>query len=253
MSGGAKHPGGRGSPAKPRYLRHLEPLASGGRARLEAFKLFCTMAACAVALRSREDEYREAVAGWERAELEVLQGAFPLLVAEMEENPHVDLLGPAYEALGSPADRLGRGEFYTPQAVSDLVAELNVEDAGRDWPEERPLSLLEPACGSGGMVLSFVKAMHRRGIPPSRVRVKAWDVSKTACDMAYTNLTLWGVPATVVWGNSLSGEVTRGWRNPLWADPHLGRRSPASGLPRAAPRRDRRREGDDEADEREAS
>lgn len=227
MSGVPRYPGG--SAAKPRYLRHLERLTSSGRDLREAFKLFCTMAACAVALRSREDEYRESVAGWDRGELEVLQAAFPRLVEEMEENPHTDLLGPAYEALGSPADRFWRGEFYTPGGVSDLAAELQF--CGMVWPEDRPLRLVEPACGSGGMVLAFVRAMARRDIPPSRVRVEAWDLSRTACDMAYTNLTLWGVPATVVWGNSLSREVTRRWRNPFWADPQLGRGS----VPRPSP------------------
>lgn len=200
--------------AKPRYLGHLERLASSGRRPLEAFKLFCTMAACEVSLRRREDEYLEAVGGWKREELEVVAGAFGPLVEEMERRPHQDLLGPAYEVLGSPGDRTFRGEFYTPTAVADLAAELQL--AGMQWPEGRPLDVLEPASGSGGMVLALVKAMAHRSIPPAKVRFECWDVAKTACDMAYVNLTLHGVPARIVWGNSLSGEVRRAWENPLW-------------------------------------
>ena len=34
--------------------------------------------------------------------------------------------------------------------------------------------------------------------------------------MAYVNLSLWGVPATIVWGNSISQEVYGSWRTVFW-------------------------------------
>lgn len=71
------------------------------------------------------------------------------------------------------------------------------------------------------MALAFVGAMAERAIPRARVRIECWDVAKTACDMAFVNLALHGVPARVIWGNSLTREVIRAWTNPFWDDPHL--------------------------------
>lgn len=205
-------------------MRRVRAVGDGGEhGTLETFRLFCTMAACALALGTREEEYLEAIRGRELLELEELRAAFHLLVGEMEERPGAagDLLGPAYETLTSPADRNGRGEFYTPPDVSELTARLLIGDgptgiALDDWPNDRPAEVLELTCGSGGLVLALVGEMAARGMPPARVRVEAWDLAKTVCDMAYVNLTLYGVPARIVWGNTLSQEVIRVWHTPFW-------------------------------------
>jgi methylase of polypeptide subunit release factors len=58
-------------------------------------------------------------------------------------------------------------------------------------PAEGPITVCEPACGAGAMILSFAEAC-----PPDvrrRLRVTAIDISRTACDMAFINTTLWGV------------------------------------------------------------
>lgn len=210
---------------EPSFMRRVRAASGGGKHDLlETFRLFCTMAACALALGTREEEYLEAIRGWELSELEELRAAFHFLVGEMEERPGAagDLLGPAYETLTSPADRNERGAFYTSPDVSELTARLLIGDGPTgpfipdDWPNDRPAEVLDPSCGSGGMVLALVGEMETRGMPPARVRVEAWDLSKTACDMAYVNLTLHGVPATVVWGDTLSQEIFRAWRTPFW-------------------------------------
>ncbi len=61
------------------------------------------------------------------------------------------------------------------------------------------------------MMLSFAEAC-----PPEvrrRLRVTAIDISRTACDMAFINTTLWGIPTRIIHGNTLSMECWAAWSN----------------------------------------
>ena len=180
------------------------------------------MAACRVSLGLREAEYMEwvarmggkpGVAGSSTPELLACVEAFGLFLEEQERQPCRDLLGPAWMELNSGGSAAQwNGEFYTPQEVSYFMAKMMFANA--EIPEDRPITLGEPACGSAGMVLSTVEVLAEQKIAPNRVWVEARDVSRLACDMAYTNLTLCGVPAVVIHGNTLSMQEYGRWRTP---------------------------------------
>ena len=42
----------------------------------------------------------------------------------MESEPFTDLLGSYYQEINSKATRDGRGEFYTPPEISELMAKI---------------------------------------------------------------------------------------------------------------------------------
>jgi hypothetical protein len=78
-------------------------------------------------------------------------------------------------------------------------------------PTEGNITICEPACGSGAMILSLGEVCSpevRR-----RLRVTAIDINRTACDMAFINTTLWGIPTKIIHGNSLSHEYWAAWSN----------------------------------------
>ncbi len=68
----------------------------------------------------------------------------------------IDLFGDAYEYLmqmyASTAGKSG-GEFYTPQEVSELLARITVVG------KREVNKVYDPACGSGSLLLSFVKVL----------------------------------------------------------------------------------------------
>jgi hypothetical protein len=110
------------------------------------------------------------------------------------------------------------GEFHTPKPVCDLMARMTVGDMS-SFPAEGPITVCEPACGSGAMILSFAQAC-----PPEvrrRLRVTAIDINRAACDMTFINTTLWGVPTRIIHGNSLSLECWAAWSNIHWLMPWL--------------------------------
>ena len=156
-------------------------------------------------------EYLEEARLWERPELDLFAEALAALTLEMEAKPFEDLLGGCYmEFALSQKGQQWNGEFHTPKPICDLMARILIGTPDT-FPAEGPIRVCEPACGSGAMILSFGEAC-----PPEirrRLRVTAVDVSRTACDMAFINTTLWGIPARIIHGNSLTLEFWSAWSN----------------------------------------
>lgn len=182
------------------------------------FDAFVRLAACALAMQTREAEYLEEAKRWEKAELETFAEALGALVAEMEQHPFEDVLGGFYmEFALSQKGQQWSGEFHTPKPVCDLMARMLMGDS--QWPAEGLIHVCEPCCGAGAMILSCAQAC-----PPEtrrRLRFTAIDVSRTACDMAFINTTLWGIPTRVIHGNTLSNEYWAAWSNIHYIAPWL--------------------------------
>lgn len=62
-----------------------------------------------------------------------------------------DVIGRIYERVIPPERRHEMGEYYTPPEICDLITRLTISDASD--------SVLDPACGSGGFLVS---AYHRK-------------------------------------------------------------------------------------------
>ena len=183
------------------------------------FDAFVCFAACAVATQTREAEYLEEAKRWDNAELEIFAEAFGTLVNEMESQPFTDLIGGYYmEFALSTKGQQWNGEFHTSKPISDLMAQMTLGDI-ESLPAEQLINVCEPACGAGAMILSVGQMC-----PPAvrrRLRVTAIDINRTACDMAFLNTTLWGIPTRVIHGNTLSGEYWAAWSNIHYIAPWL--------------------------------
>jgi type I restriction enzyme M protein len=73
-------------------------------------------------------------------------------------NSNVDILGDVYEMLisdyASSAGKRG-GEFYTPQEVSQILVRLTM--LNRKENETRKMRVYDPTCGSGSLLLKFLR------------------------------------------------------------------------------------------------
>ena len=66
--------------------------------------------------------------------------------------PFTDVLGPLYMAIRGKFKGSNLGQFFTPAAVSHLLSSLTLNEA--DFSKAEPVTLNEPCCGSGGLLLS---------------------------------------------------------------------------------------------------
>jgi len=131
----------------------------------------------------------------------------------MEEHPFTDLLGGYYMDFAlTKKSQQWRAEFHTPQNICDMMAQMLVGDEKPD--ENEPITLCEPCCGAGAMILAYAKALPPESRP--RLRVTAIDISKIACDMCFINCTLWGIPAEIIHANTITAEFFASWQNIHW-------------------------------------
>lgn len=111
------------APAPSDFRKILTSMAHGYDMRT-VFDGFVRCAACAVACQTREPEYLEEVKRWKPQDLEKFSMALAALIMEMQEHPYEDLLGGYYmEFALSYRGQQWNGEFHTPKAICDLMAQ----------------------------------------------------------------------------------------------------------------------------------
>lgn len=120
---------------------------------------------------------------------------FAFLV-EAFDNEMRDHLGEIYMGCAMGSSRAG--QFFTPFHLSELTAKVAYQN---DYGEIR---MYEPSCGSGGMVIAQAKQLRDAGEDyQRRMNVLAQDIDSRAVHMCYVQLSLLGIKAVVIRGNTL--------------------------------------------------
>ena len=201
----------------------LESVTRNSGSRLwEVFRDW--MECCAISISNtcdlEQQETREAVymghAGRYGKENMVCFAQALAKVIEAFEGPEDDVLGKIF--MGLEFGEKQKGQFFTPYHVSRLMAGITLEDGelARIVAEKGFVTLSEPACGSGGMVVAYAAAMRAAGLnPQQQLHVTGVDVDLTAIHMAYVQISLLGIPAVLLHGNTLSLETRSTWRTPF--------------------------------------
>lgn len=99
-----------------------------------------------------------------------------------------DMLGAAYEyLLREFAEASGKkaGEFFTPRHVVHLLVKILEPRPGE--------SVMDPACGSGGMLVETVNAVREAGGDPRTLKLQGQEYNLTTAAIAKMNLYLHGL------------------------------------------------------------
>lgn len=195
------------------YRIIIQELARSRSSQLQIFTDFCKLAACCLALCTREEEYHGIATRYGSEEMHQFSRAFAYLVNEMEAKPFTDILGEFYIEIASHSSKQARGEFFTPPTISKMIAHM-IFDVDSVKSKGKPITVNEPACGSGGMVLAVAELFAPDAV--DFLRVTCQDINPVATDMCFVNTTLWGIPAQVILGDTLRNTVTDSWKNPHW-------------------------------------
>jgi N-6 DNA Methylase len=204
------------------FIREFNALAQR-KHRYEVFRDFVTVGALSVHNSFRgprhdelEAEYLQIVGRYARDEVEGFARLLGILIALLDAEPR-DILGQLYMTLDLGNTKTG--QFFTPPGVSELMAQLTYSEAIKTL-EQPFITVSDPACGAGGMLLALVKVMLSHGHNPAeRLWVQAQDIDRTAALMCYLQMALWNVPAMIVVGDTLAGEVREVFYTPAH---HLG-------------------------------
>lgn len=152
--------------------------------------------------------------------------AFALLMdsasGEAKSAASWDVIGESFMAFGAPSQ--WHGQFFTPWSISVLMAKLQYDEellierldaakkkaqAAGDWagdsaemtgdfllavaPHFEPVTVYDPACGSGVMLLAFASCAPAWANRFAMVRYRGQDIDASCVKMASINLMLHGL------------------------------------------------------------
>lgn len=132
---------------------------------------------------------------------------FTHLCDGLEVSPH-DFLGEVYMTLDMGNQDMG--QFFTPDSVLTLKTSLIMDKHSKEIEKHGFMTVVDPACGSGGLPIAIARHLLEHGIPPAdSLFVHCTDIDHLAADMAFIQLNLLAVPAEVITGDSLRGDYRK--------------------------------------------
>jgi len=103
------------------------------------------------------------------------------------KDPKQDVVGKVYEYFLSTfalAEGKGKGEFYTPKSIVNLIAEMIEPYKG---------IIYDPACGSGGMFVQSIKFIEAHHGNKKEISIYGQEYTSTTYKLAKMNLAIRGI------------------------------------------------------------
>jgi len=103
------------------------------------------------------------------------------------KDPKQDVVGKVYEYFLSKfalAEGKGKGEFYTPKSIVNLIAEMIEPFKG---------IIYDPACGSGGMFVQSIKFIEAHHGNKKEISIYGQEYTNTTYKLAKMNLAIRGI------------------------------------------------------------
>ncbi len=191
----------------------------------DVFRDFLTLSTCAMAqpfYRSDkiEQKYLETVNKYTKKQAEEFSQLLAFLIEALTEK-HQDFLGQVYMQLnlGNSAN----GQFFTPYHMSKFMAEINFSEVENNLKSQEFITLSDPCCGSAGMIIAFAETMKNKGYNyQNQLLVEVIDIDEMCFMMAYIQLSLYGIPARVVLGDSLTLKFSKVLYTPFYFENGFG-------------------------------
>ncbi|EDO1895625.1 DUF1738 domain-containing protein [Salmonella enterica] len=193
--------------------------------RWQVFSDFVHMAACSLYNAIHRDaafeaDYMQRVGRYSREDANNMSRLLAEVIEGLEFCP-TDFLGQIFMNLELGNTR--HGQYFTPYNVCYTMARMTLSDrlsvltsGERDF-----ITVSDPACGGGGMIVAMAQAMLEEGFNPQKQMVAyCVDIDPVAAMMCYIQLSLMGIPAIVAIGNSLTVEIKQELATPMFV---LGR------------------------------
>ena len=173
----------------------------------------------------REKQYLLVIGRYTEEEQKIFPEMLTIVTLALDENPEQDFLGSLYHRLELQQEQ--KGQFFTPYDISRFMAEIQFAGGSEKEELERNgyISVNDPACGAGAMLIAFANAAKRNGLNyQKQVLFVAQDIDHTAAMMCYIQLSLLGCPAVVIIGDTLVKPMFHP-DNEVWYTPfyHLNR------------------------------
>lgn len=184
----------------------------------ELFYDFCEMITLTLRLPFYGEKVHEDMkrlrAKYDDNAIKELDKCFEIMVAELEQS-HQDFLGTVFMGLDMGSHY--KGQYFTPYHICSLMGKMTIGEITPQLNDEKYFSCCDPCCGSGAMLIAVVDAVKEENLNPStNLYIEAMDIDKLACLMCFIQLSLYGVAAKVIHGDSLLWKHFESWYTPVF-------------------------------------
>lgn len=214
-------------------LDEINKLIGGNTYRVNKSQLISDVFECgAIALsnavdlsqsKSREERYLQLIRGYKKFEQDLIATVFSRIYALLSsvvysDGRFDDYLGKLF--MQNNQGNSNAGQFFTPYHVSKLCSKMTLtENSVRPLiAEDKIITLNDPCCGSGGMVLASMDVLQNDfGVNYARnCFVDCGDIDARCVHMTYLQLSLAGVPAVIKHQDALSRKLWGVWYTPAY-------------------------------------
>ena len=163
----------------------------------KVFEDFLDICICCLSGQRYEDEYLSIIKRYSKEKIDLFVTLFSQMVMIMDNDGTglTDCLGEFFQ---NHITKGKNGQFFTPPHVTDMMAQMTLGE------ETKEKTIMDPACGSGRMLLSAAKVSRRNYFFGA-------DCDNRCSRMAVINLCLNGLVGEVAWMNSLTLEHWGGY------------------------------------------
>lgn len=169
----------------------------------------------------REKNYKLIMSKYDKGTKELITEIFAKIYALLSTQMYYgfnDYLGELY--MRSATSNSKSGQFFTPYNVSKLCAKMAISESKvkECMEKDEILTLNEPTCGAGGMVLAAADTLYNDfHFNYSRnLLVECGDIDRRCVHMTYLQLALAGIPAIVYHRDGLTLETWDRWETPAY-------------------------------------
>lgn len=157
----------------------------------------------------REQDYMSVIGTYQKSEVDTFCRLFSETMLALDKNPEQDFLGEIYMGLGLGQNQ--KGQFFTPWHVAEMMGLMSYGERIEECIEKKGyVSVNDPTCGAGVMLLAFASACKKEGLTDisDKVLFVGQDIDLVAVKMCYIQLSLCNCAGYVIWGNSLTQAPT---------------------------------------------
>lgn len=161
-----------------------------------------------------EAEYLRLTKKYGQEQTHLLAEGLSMLAILMYSSPR-DYLGRVFHRLN--LNKHYHGQFFTPDHICQLMAEMTLSpNFDEELKRKGYFSIAEPTCGSGAMLIGAYKVLQDRNIANigDILYIEATDLDPLCVDMAFLQLSILGLKARVMHGNTFSQEIFHTYHTP---------------------------------------
>ncbi|AYL49929.1 MULTISPECIES: N-6 DNA methylase [Citrobacter freundii complex] len=151
---------------------------------------------------------------YEAADIQKMHELFILMVCALDAKFH-DFLGAIFMELELGSN--GMGQYFTPYSVQSMMARMMMPGVKDTIRREGFVTVSDPASGAAGMIVAYAECLLEAGYDHSNHMFGSCiDIDPIAADMAFVQLSLLGIPAEVITGNTLTMQLHRARYTPVY-------------------------------------